>query len=116
MKVFCHHLYEYKRGLRNLILHTTGKSNQEAVEKRLSSEGIAYIVSPVTENKINVFFGNSTCMEILASFPSLSLSGLTHEQDFILGIMLGYDRMMQCSRYVKRKNNGSSPKTEELIG
>jgi hypothetical protein len=22
MKVFCHHIYEYKKGLRNLILHT----------------------------------------------------------------------------------------------
>ena len=35
-----------------------------------------------------------------------SLSDLTDEEDFILGVMLGYDRLKQCERYLKRKRNG----------
>ncbi|RLD17868.1 MAG: DUF2023 domain-containing protein, partial [Caldiserica bacterium] len=31
------------------------------------------------------------------------LSNLTEEEDFILGIMLGYDRLKQCERYMRIK-------------
>jgi len=37
-----------------------------------------------------------------------SLSDLTDEEDFILGTMLGYDRVKQCERYLKRKRNGKN--------
>jgi len=30
---------------------------------------------------------------------------LTDEEDFILGTMLGYDRVKQCERYLKRKKS-----------
>lgn len=114
MNVFNHHIYEYKRGLRNLILHTTKRSYQAEIEKRLTDEHIAYIISTVNDTKINVFFGHRHCIEILASFDTLSLDKLTHEQDFILGIMLGYDRLKQCKRYMEKRDNGK--KVEELIG
>ena len=37
-----------------------------------------------------------------------SLSNLTDEEDFILGTMLGYDRVKQCERYLRRKRNGGN--------
>jgi len=114
MDVFNHHIYEYKRGIRNLILHTTKQSNQPLIEQRLTDEHIAYIIRKVNRTKINVFFGHRHCIELLASFDTLSLDKLTNEQDFILGIMLGYDRLKQCKRYIQRLNNGV--KVEELIG
>lgn len=114
MDVFNHHIYEYKRGLRNLILHTTNISDQKTVEERLKKEKITYLISKVNTSKINVFFGNKYCIEILKTFPTLSLDKIRNEQDFILGIMLGYDRLKQCKRYIQRLNNGV--KVEELIG
>jgi tRNA splicing ligase len=114
MDVFNHHIYEYKRGLRNLILHTTNISDQKTVEERLKKEKITYLISKVNTSKINVFFGNKYCIEILKTFPTLSLDKIRNEQDFILGIMLGYDRIKQCRRYLQRKDDNK--KVEELIG
>lgn len=44
------------------------------------------------------------CVDVVKTF-SPKLNELTAEQDFILGIMLGYDRVKQCERYLKIKNN-----------
>ena len=40
MDVFTHHLLEYKKGLRTLVLHTTKVSDSDAIEKRLEKEMI----------------------------------------------------------------------------
>ena len=114
MKVLNHHIYEYKRGLRNLILRTTKKSDKDSIEKRLQDENIDYLITKVNDSKINVFFGHQLCIEVVKSFEITSLNKLTDEQDFILGIMLGYDRLKQCNRYLKRKID--SRKVKELIG
>ncbi len=52
--------------------------------------------------KINIFFGNPDCVEIVKMFETESLNELTPEQDFILGIMLGYSREQQYTRYLKQ--------------
>ena len=114
MNVFNHHLYEYKRGLRNLILHTTKMPDRDYMEKRLQDENIDYLITKVNSSKINVFFGHRLCIEVVKSFNITALNKLTDEQDFILGIMLGYDRLKQCNRYLKRKID--SEKVKELIG
>ncbi len=36
MEVLVHHIYEYEKGLRNLILHTTSKNLKLEIEKRLN--------------------------------------------------------------------------------
>lgn len=104
MKVFYHHIYEYEKGIRNLILHTLPKSDQEIVEKKLNARDIAYLIRQVDENKINVFFGEETCVEAIKMFGNKSLTNFTDEEDFILGTMLGYDRLKQVKRYLTRKN------------
>lgn len=107
-QVFAHHIYEYKKGLRNLILHTTYSSNEEEVCRRLEREDVDYRIYRVTENKINVFFGEKECLEVIDAIGKSSLTEYSDEEDFILGIMLGYDRKKQCVRYIGRKNRQSS--------
>lgn len=103
LRVFNHHIYEYKKGLRRLILTTEKGEYQDTIEKRLNHEKIPYLINPVGNGKINVFFGDERCVKVAATLnPKLNL--LSPEQDFILGIMLGYDRVMQCERYLKFKD------------
>lgn len=103
LKVFFHHIYEYKKGLRDLILTTEKSYNRKYIEDRLKKEKIAYRINEVTPEKINVFFGDATCIKVVEGFDK-SLSKLSPEEDFILGTMLGYSKLQQCERYLKLKN------------
>lgn len=102
LKVFKHHIYEYKKGLRNLILTTEKAKYKDAIEEKLKHEGISYIIHEIKNNNINVYFGADQCIDVVKTFNP-KLNKLTPEQDFILGIMLGYDRLKQCERYLKIK-------------
>ena len=102
LKVFMHHIYEYKKGLRSLILTTEKTSNKDYIKYRLEKENIPYVIHDVSERKINVFFGNEDCIKVVSTFDK-HLNKLSPEQDFMLGIMLGYDRVRQCERYMKLK-------------
>ena len=101
MRVFSHHLYEYSKGLRRLILHTTKAEYRDRIVAKLEQKGIAHILECPAPNKINVFFGDRDCIEVLKSFPHLNLNELSIDQDFILGAMLGYDIRVQCRRYLR---------------
>ena len=103
MDIFLHHLYEYRKGLRNLILHTVHVSLKDKIIEILQQQHIAYLVFPVTASKFNIFFGNDQCIAVLKEIGKSDLTDFTDEEDFILGIMLGYDRLKQCERYLKRK-------------
>ncbi len=103
MKVFYHHIYEYQKGLRSLVLHTLPSQYRELAEKKLQQNAIPYLIREVSERKINIFFGEKECVEIVESFGDKPLNQLSHEEDFILGTMLGYCRLLQCRRYLKRK-------------
>jgi len=113
LQVFYHHIYEYKKGLRNLVLTTEKSQNRKIIENRLVREKISYVINEINPDKINVYFGNANCIEIVANFNP-KLNGISNEEDFMLGIMLGYDRLQQCERYLKRKSQALKP--EELIG
>ncbi len=102
MEVFRHHIYEYKKGLRRMVLYTAGAGELPTIERKLQTLSIDYCILPVTETKVNVFFGDESCIEVIRSFNIRSLSHLTHEQDFILGALLGYDLQVQCRRYLGR--------------
>ncbi len=100
MEVFSHHLYEYRKGLRRMVLHTTSTMHRDSITAKLKKREISYIIHPVTESKINVFFGASCCIEVMKTFPHLDLTLFSPEQDFILGAMLGYDMNAHCQRYL----------------
>jgi hypothetical protein len=103
-------MYEYKKGLRSLILHTAKSGCKHTIICRLEKDDISYLVQDIDENRFNVFFGDENCVEVVRRFGT-TLDKLTSEQDFILGIMLGYDRIMQCRRYLTRV----SPELAEKI-
>lgn len=114
MEVLVHHIYEYEKGLRNLILHTTSKNLKLEIEKRLNKKNIPFIIHEISGNKINIYFGNQHCIDVVNSINKVNLSEYTPEEDYILGIMLGYDRVKQCQRFLDRKNKRSSQ--QKLIG
>ena len=103
LKILIHHIYEYKKGIRNLVLHTMHAREKVLAESLLGKRGISFYTQTVNSKKINIFFGKESSVKIIQSFGNISLSNFTSEQDFILGIMLGYDRSQQCNRYIKRE-------------
>ena len=103
LRVFNHHIYEYQKGLRNLVLTTEKAKYKDFIEKRLQDEEINYVIRPVSDKNINVYFGDKPCIDVIKTFNS-NLKHLTPEQDFMLGIMLGYDKVKQCERYMKVRN------------
>ncbi len=101
LKVFMHHIYEYKKGLRSLILTTEKSSNRDYIKYRLEKENIPYIIHDISDKAINVFFGNEDCIKVVSTFDK-HLNKLSPEHDFMLGIMLGYDKILQCKRFMQR--------------
>lgn len=102
-KILCHHVYEYHKGLRQLVLHTLPASELGEAALFLQDKGIAYWAQPVGPLKYNLYFGHPACVQIARSFGQVGLQELSDEEDFILGTMLGYDRLQQCQRYLSRK-------------
>lgn len=111
--VFHHHIYEFKKGLRNLVLTTEKTINRKVIEDRLTKENIDFIVHNIAENKINVYFGKKACIDVIKTFDK-KLSKLSPEQDFLLGTMLGYDRLQQCDRYLKMRAKNHN--IDSLVG
>ncbi|CQB87363.1 DUF2023 family protein [uncultured Porphyromonas sp.] len=103
MGVLSHLTYEYHKKLRSLALYTFHSSLKGEVEKWLCSRHIEYILQEVTPVKYNVFFGDGPCLDVIRHIgDDKPLADYTPEEDFMLGIMLGYDRLEQCRRYQKR--------------
>lgn len=113
MDVFRHHLYEYWKGLRHLILHTAPNEQMTQIEHLLKKNNVAYLITPLSTGHFNVFFGDQACLDVIRSFGLKKLSDYTDEQDFILGIMLGYDRRIQCERYLQRRKFAKD--TEDML-
>jgi hypothetical protein len=105
VKALQHHLYEYHKELRNLVLLTLPGDRRAQVEARLSAEGIAYVVQELTGRSFNVFFGADECVAVVRTIGKSSLSDYTPEEDFILGTMLGYGQLQQCARYVRMRHD-----------
>lgn len=103
MKVLMNHIYEYKKGVRQMVLFTFNKRYENYGTARLKRQNISYILQPVGNDRINLFFGRKQCLEAIRLMVTRPLSQLTPEEDFILGAMLGYDICAQCERYCERK-------------
>ena len=109
MDVFNHHIYEYKKGLRNLVLHPLPVSSAGEAVRKLESNRIPYVIRKISDKKVNIFFGAEACIAVLRQLGDKKLNEFTPEEDFILGIMLGYDRIVQCNRYLSRTIRKTSP-------
>ena len=102
LDVFHHLLYEISRGLRDLALYTIQPEDQALVESELQREGISYLFRTIEDGRVNIYFGHTSCVDVAKEFGTCPHCYLSPEQDFILGIMLGYDRARQCERYLSR--------------
>jgi hypothetical protein len=100
LKVLNHHIYEYLKGLRSLALQTLPDEYESWITSRLKQFGIDYQIYHAGTRNINVFLGDSVCLQIIRKIGKLDLSSYTPEEDFMLGIMLGYGRRQQFKRYL----------------
>jgi hypothetical protein len=108
MTAFQHHLYELDRGIRSMVLFTAPTAEAPELESRITRSGHAFHTvhnGPVA----NIFFGAEEYVSVVRSFGGKQLCQYTDEQDFILGMLLGYDRLQQCRRYLARIDAGTEP-------
>lgn len=103
MRVVMHNIYEYQKGVRDLVLCTVCKTCGQMIMQRLDNQGIEYVYQSLGQRKINLFFGKRECLDVVNGFIHKPLNQLTAEEDFILGTMLGYNLQIQCRRYCERK-------------
>ncbi|MBP5458306.1 MAG: DUF2023 family protein [Paludibacteraceae bacterium] len=107
-KVLSNHIYEFKKGVRPLVLYTMDVRNKEMACRRLENEGINYLTQRVNDRNVNLYFGQPECLNVIRSFVDRPVNKLTPEEDFMLGMLLGYDICKQCSRYCQRKGHIAS--------
>lgn len=108
LRVLFNHIYEYKKGVRNLVLYTFARKYEKDVIKRLENQQIPHLKQDINDRTINLFFGRPECLELIAFIADRPLNLLTPEEDFILGALLGYDLCKQCQRYCSRKQKTPS--------
>lgn len=104
MKVLVNHIYEFKKGVRRMVLFTFNKRYEQFAVTRLQHQNISYVIQPVGNDRLNLFFGKKECLAAIRLMITKPLCQLTPEEDFILGAMLGYDICTQCERYCERKS------------
>ena len=102
MKLFMHQIYEYRKGVRQLVLCTMCPDCCALMRERLAAQGIPYLEQPVSDRKVNLYFGHDACLKVVGTFVHKPLNQLTPAEDFMLGAMLGYDIRQQCERFCKR--------------
>ena len=102
MRVLMNHIYEYKKGLRRMILFTCNRRFEQQACRRLCNQSIDYVLQPAGKDNVNVYFGRRECLDAIRLFVTRPLNELSPEEDFILGAMLGYDLCAQCERYCER--------------
>ncbi len=103
MKVLMNHIYEYQKGVRQMVLFTCPKKFKHFATQRLERQNIEYVLQPAGKNNLNLYFGRKECLDAIRLIVTRPLNQLTPEEDFILGTMLGYDLCAQCERFCERK-------------
>jgi len=106
LRLFHHHIYEYSRGVRSLFLMTITPPEPALVLVKLEAQGIPHFVQEVSPVKVNLFFGRPAFVAVARSFVTRPLNTLSAEEDFMLGMLLGYDREQQCLRFLVRSGRG----------
>ena len=103
MKVLMNHIYEFQKGIRQMVLFTCPRKYESFAVQRLERQHIDCVLQPAGKNNLNLYFGRRECLDAIRLIVTRPLNELTPEEDFILGTMLGYDLCAQCQRYCERK-------------
>ena len=61
MKVLVNHIYEFKKGVRRMVLFTFNKRYEQFAVTRLQHQNISYVIQPVGNDRLNLFFGKKEC-------------------------------------------------------
>lgn len=104
--IFRHHLYELSKGMRPLILMTVSIEAAGPIVSHLVAAGVAHHVHDARHSRVNIVFGRPAAVTAARRFMVGPLCDLSPEHDFMLGILLGYDREQQCLRYLARSEAG----------
>jgi hypothetical protein len=96
------YIYEVQKGTKPMALVTLGEGEKAAAIDKIEKSGLAYALQKI-EDKVNIFFGKAPCIELVSKFLHKKLNELSAQEDFILGILLGYCRVAQCERYLNRE-------------
>lgn len=117
-QVLNHSLYEFSKGVRPLFMITAERADLTGLLRQVRSYQVAYYVHPVSDSKINLFFGKPLLVETARRIVNKPLFALTPEEDFILGTLLSYDREQQCERLLKRlaANQPSAAESASITG
>lgn len=84
LKVLMNHIYEYKKGVRRLVLYTFNKKYESFAITRLERQNIDYIIQPVGNDRLNLFFGKKECLDAIRMIITKPLCQLTPEEDLPL--------------------------------
>lgn len=84
LKVLMNHIYEYKKGVRRMVLFTFNKKYESFAITRLERQNIDYIIQPVGNDRLNLFFGKRECLDAIRMIVTKPLCQLSPEEDFIL--------------------------------
>ena len=84
MKVLMNHIYEYKKGVRQMVLYTCNKKYESFATLRLEHQNIPYIIQPVGRDRMNLFFGRQECLDAIRLMITKPLNQLTPEEDLSL--------------------------------
>ncbi|MEF2071376.1 DUF2023 family protein [Consotaella aegiceratis] len=101
-RILSHSLYEFKKGVRPLFMITVEEVELPRLLERLMADAVDYHVHTASGTKANLFFGKPLLVETVRTLVTKPLCHLTAEEDFILGVLLGYDREQQCARLLER--------------
>ncbi len=97
------YIYEVKKGTKPIALITVFSVLSDKFISKIKKNKLAFCVQNIGD-KCNIFFGKKECIDTIATFLNKDLSKLTPQEDFILGILLGYNRIEQCKRYLNKLN------------
>ena len=67
MKVLMNHIYEYQKGVRQMVLYTFNKKYEQFAIARLEHQHIDYLIKPVGKENLNLFFGTSSAQKRISS-------------------------------------------------
>ena len=80
LKVLMNHIYEYKKGVRRLVLYTFNKKYESFAITRLERQNIDYIIQPVGNDRLNLFFGKKECLDAIRMIVTKPLCQLRRKR------------------------------------
>ena len=68
IRIFLNHVYEFKKGVRNMVLYTMNKEHEAFAIRRLERQNISYLIQEVNANKINLFFFKNALIIFISGY------------------------------------------------